>query len=163
MTAMLQEILYSLRSLRRTRGFTAVAVVTLALGISATTLVFTVINAVMLRPLPYPNQDQLVIPRWVGNQELASGAISAPAFFMLQERARSFESVAAIYDLDTGVNLITVGTTQYVKAMRVSEAFFRTVGITPIVGREFRPEEDQPGGQRVAIISYRLWELRFGK
>src|SRR6266853_3130987 len=137
MQRLLQDISYSLRSLQKTPGFTAMGIVSLALGIAANTVVFTIVNTTLLRPLPYTRPDRLVILTWYGPHGRLTKDISASAFFMLKERARSFESIAATHKVDAGVNVAAMGTPQYKKAGRVSLDYFRTLGASPILGREF--------------------------
>jgi putative ABC transport system permease protein len=163
MRTLLLDISYSLRSLRRTPGFTAMAVVTLALGIAANTIVFSIVNAALLRPLPYANPDRLVILTWYGPHGRLTRDISGSAFFMLKDRARSFQSIAAVHGVDAGVNMAAMGAPQYKKAQRVSLDFFRTLGVMPARGREFSADECRPGGPRVAVLSYGLWEQNYNK
>lgn len=163
MRTLLLDISYSLRSLRRTPGFTAMAVLTLALGIAANTVVFSIVNASLLRPLPYAKPERLVILTWYGPQGRLTRDISASAFFMLKDRARSFQSIAAVHVGDAGVNMAALGPPQYKRAQRVSLEFFRTLGVMPARGREFSAEESQPGGPRVAVLSYGLWEQNYNK
>src|SRR5215470_1765548 len=120
------EIVHAVRALRRTSGFSSVTVIILAVGISTNTIVFSVINAALLRPLPYPAPEQLVVLNWYSPGKLISQDISASAFFLLQEQARSFESVAAMTNLEGGVNLSGSGRPQYVKGFHVSSGFFHT-------------------------------------
>jgi putative ABC transport system permease protein len=161
MQTFLHDLRYAVRLLRKTRGFTLVAVIILAMGIASNTLVFSVVNAVLLHPLPYPDANRLVILHWQDQAGTSGGDITAPAFFMLKARAYSFESMAALLPFDAGVNLAGVGSPQYVKALRVSADFFPTLGVMPVIGRNFDAEEDQPHGPRVAILSYGLWKRDF--
>jgi len=100
MRVLLQDIGYALRSLRRTQTFTCIVIVTLAFGIAANTVVFTLINAAVLRPLPYPNPSQLTVLSWYGSQGALSADISASAFLKLREQARSLQSVTAVHNVD---------------------------------------------------------------
>ncbi len=164
MRTLIHDISYSLRSLQRTPGFTAMAVLTLALGIAANTVVFSIVNASLLEPLPYSHPDRLVILTWDGPQGRLTRDISAPAFFMLKERSRSFENITAVQGINAGVNVAAAGSPQYKKAQRVSLDFFRTFGVAPVHGREFSPDEDQPGaGRNVVIVSYGVWEQNYNK
>jgi putative ABC transport system permease protein len=155
--ALFQDVFYSFRSLQRERTFAFVAVFTLALGIAANTAVFSVVNAVMLRTLPYVNPQQLVVLSWYGPQGRLTLDVSAAAFFRLREEAHSFQSIAAHYASDTGVNLAASDPPQYAKAQRVSADFFHTLGVEPVIGRGFTSEEDTPGGPLAVILSYSLW------
>ena len=163
MRVLFQDIGYALRSLRRTQTFTCIVIVTLAFGIAANTVVFTLINAAVLRPLPYPKPSQLTVLSWYGSKGVLSADISASAFLKLREQARSLQSVAAIHNVDMGVNLVAAGKSQYANALHVSDDFFRTLGVLPLLGRTFAPEEEQPGGPHSAILSYALWARDFDK
>lgn len=149
-----------MRSLARTGGFTFIAVSLLALGISSTTVVFSVLDAVLLRPLPYPDASNLLVVHWRA-PFAAGGDISPQAFFLLKEQSRLFEKVSAVYPLNIGVNLTGAGPSRYLKALRVSHEFFQTLKTAPAIGRDFLPEEDRPGGPHVAVLSYRLWSSVF--
>lgn len=163
MRTLLQDISYSLRSLQKTPGFTAMGIVTLALGIAANTVVFSIVNATLLRPLPYTSPDRLVILTWYGPHGRLTRDISASAFFMLKDRARSFQNIAATHNVNAGVNVAAMGSPQYKKAERVSLDFFRTLGASPILGREFNADEEQAGGPQVVILSYGLWEQDYNR
>jgi predicted permease len=162
MRGILSDIWFSVRSLRRTPGYTYVAVITLALGMSASIVVFSLIDAAILRPLPYAQPDRLVVPSWYANHTLLSRDISASAFLLLRERARSFQKVAAIYDVESGANL-AAGTVEYVRIARVSGDFFSTLGAIPVAGRTFMPDEDLPGSPHTAVLSYGLAIRDFGE
>lgn len=153
-----QDMHLSLRALRKNLGFSLVAITTLAIGIAGTTVIFSIINAVMLHPLPYPGSDRLVVVYWQSQNDL-----TASAFFMLKDRARSFSSVAAIYAEDIGVNMAGDGTPQYVRALRVSKEFFQTMGIFPEIGNPFRAEDDQPDAPHTVVLSHDLWVRAFNK
>ena len=163
MRTLLQDISYSLRSLQKTPGFTAMGIVTLALGIAANTVVFSIVNATLLRPLPYTSPDRLVVLTWYGRHGRLTRDISASAFFMLKDRARSLQNIAATHNVNAGVNVATIGSPQYKKAERVSLDFFRTLGASPILGREFNSDEEQAGGPQVVILSYGLWEQNYNR
>ncbi len=152
---------YGARSLRKSPGFTLVAVLTLALGIGATTAIFSVMNAVLLRPLPYPDAGRLV---YVG-QQYRSGLMGAgePKFLFWREQSRSFEAMACYSGYGgAGGNLAGGGEAEYARGLRVSEDFFRVLGVYPARGRAFTREEDAPGGARVVILSDGLWRRSFG-
>jgi putative ABC transport system permease protein len=154
----IHDLSFSLRSLRRNWGFTFVAVLTLALGIAGNTAVFSVINAALFRPLPYPEPNRLMILRWQGQRD-----ISAPAFFMVKNRTQSFSFVTALYPVDVGVNISASGPSQYVKALSVSKDFFQTFGILPEIGNTFRAEQDQPNAPGTAVLSDGLWTRLFSR
>jgi predicted permease len=153
---------YGARSLRKSPGFTLVAVLTLALGIGATTAIFSVMNAVMFRPLPYPEADRLV---YVGQQYRSGLAGSGePKFLFWREQSRSFEALACYSGFGgAGGNLAGGAEAEHVRGVRVSEDFFRALGVYPVLGRAFTREEDTAGGARVAILSDGLWQRSFGK
>jgi putative ABC transport system permease protein len=154
-----------LRSLFRTPGFTVLAVATLALGIGATTTIFTVVNGVLLRPLPYEDPDRLAII-W---NDLGEGAQSLPAVSALdfrdyKERSSTFEGFAAA--AGPGVvrlrgNLTGDGDPEQVDLSPVTANFFPLFGVTPALGRNFTIEEEQLNGPRVVILSHRLWQRRY--
>lgn len=160
MGALLQDIRYSLRSLRNNRSFSCLAIALLALGIAANTVIFSVVDATLLRYLPYPDAGRLMILHW-HNARGSSGDISWQAFQLARNRARSFQNVSAIYPLEVGVNLSGIGAPHYAPALRVSIDFFKVLGTLPFAGREFRPEEELPNGPRTAIVSYEFWYQNF--
>src|SRR5579871_5372899 len=157
----LQEITYTLRSLRRAAAFPFISVGILALGIAGTTLVFSVINAAMLRPLPYPRPAQLVIFNWYSSGQFSSRDMPASTFLLLRDQVQSFQSLAAIHG--KGVNLSGSGGPRYAAGLFVSSSFFRTLDVAPQIGRVFTPEEDHPGGLHLAVISDGLWSQRFNR
>jgi len=160
MQTLLQDLRYGARMLLKEPGFTLIAVVTLALGISANTAVFSVVNAVLLRPLPYPDSDRLVTV-W-GNlhrEGLTKMTASVPELTDYQQRSRVFEQLAA-YGWQS-FNLTDNGNPERVVGARVTASLFPTLGVAPVLGRPFLPEEDQPGRDQVVMISHRLWRSRF--
>jgi putative ABC transport system permease protein len=158
--ALLQDVRYSLRSLRKTRGFFFIAIAILALGIAANTVIFSLLDATLLRYLPYPDAARLMVLHW-HNLRGSSGDISWQAFRLLRDRARSLQDVSAIYPLDIGVNLAGVGSPHYAPALRVSAGFFNVLGTLPLAGRSFRPEEEMANGPRAAVLSYGFWYQNF--
>ncbi|MFN0107533.1 MAG: ABC transporter permease [Blastocatellia bacterium] len=155
------DLRYGTRMLMKKPGFTLIAIFTLALGIGATTVIFTIVNSVLLRPLPYPDAERLV---FVGQQYQQGGVQGSgePKFLFWKEQSQSFEALACYsgYDGARG-NLAGGSDAEYVSGLRVSEEFFRVLGIFPARGRAFTKAEDTPGGERVAILSYGLWQRRF--
>jgi putative ABC transport system permease protein len=159
---LLQDLRYGLRWLRRNPGFAAVAVVTLALGIGATTAIFTVVNAVLLRPLPYPHPEELVyvqknlpppyggINPYAGNRE----------YVAWRNQSRTLSQIAAY--MYSWFNLTRGGEPERVTSGIATASFFSLLGLHPVVGRLFLPQEDRPGGPPVVILSYALWKRRFG-
>ena len=139
MYSFIRDLSLSLRSLRSSPGFTSLAVLTLALGIAGNTVIFSVINATLLKSLPYPEPQRLTIVRWTDQP-----AVSIPAFLMLENRAHSFASLAAWYPFDVGANVSATGSPQYVRALSVSKDYFQTLGVPLEIGNPFGAEETQP-------------------
>ena len=160
MTILWQDLRYALRMLRKSPGFTAVGVLTLALGIGANTAIFSVVQGVLLAPLPYPEPNHLVMV-WENNLKIKRlTLVSYPDFLDWQRNVRSFQQMAG-FDWQ-GRDLTLPGTPERINGMEISSGFFRTLGVRLALGREFSPEEDRHGGAAVAIISDRLWRNRFG-
>jgi putative ABC transport system permease protein len=157
---MLHDLRYAIRMLLKSPGFTAIAVAALALGISANTAIFTVIDRVLLRPLPYKDADRLVVLARKypdGN----AGSVSIPKF-MVWKTATSIENASA-YDFGgAGMNLSSDGLPEQVKTIHVSENYFRLFSVSPALGRTFSHDEDAPQGPKVVVISNGLWKRRFG-
>lgn len=154
-----QDLRYALRGLRNHRGFTAVAVLTLALGIGANTAIFTVINTVLLTPLPYEQPDQLVV--LVETVSERPVGVSYPNFVDWRNQTTALENVAAVRTRES-FNLTGAGESERLAGRLVSANFLATLGVKPIRGRDFLAEEDQPGAKPVVIISHALWQRRFG-
>jgi putative ABC transport system permease protein len=156
-----QNVHQGLRTLAKSPGFTGVAILTLALGIGANAAIFSVVNAVLLQPLSYPNPDRLV------ELELSSpdgdGDItSIPKFNVWRQQTQVFDSVAA-YDFGgPGINLTGGDRPEQLKGIRVSADYFRVFGAPMAIGRTFSAEEDRPGGTAVAVIGNGLWRSKFG-
>lgn len=158
----MNDLRYALRIFLKSPGFTLVAVLALALGIGANTAIFTVVDGVLLRPLPYPNPERIVMLDRLYQGNVIGGAISAAKYRFWKEQSRSFESAAAFDIFGSGVNLTGAGETERVASARVSSEFFRVLGVEPVLGRSFTEDEDGPGGPCVAVITSRLWHQRFG-
>ncbi|HEV2420125.1 MAG TPA: ABC transporter permease [Candidatus Acidoferrales bacterium] len=156
---LLQDLKFAFRMLRKSPVFTVTAVLTLALGIGANTAVFSVIDGVFLRPLPYPQPSRLVYPLWVGNREV-DDSIGAADYLFWKEHSHVFESAGA-YEPVSGSNLVAGQSARFVHVTRVSPGLFRTLGIQPTFGRDFTREEGQPVGPHAAILSYDLWKSLF--
>ena len=159
MDTLIKDIRYGLRSLAKRPGFTIIAVITLALGIGASTSIFSVVDAVLLRPLPYPHAEQIVQLREV-NEKGTKIAFAEPNFIDVRSRNRTLESVAQY----NGQLTTVTGATEPVRAMTfsVSSDFFRVLGTKALVGRTFLPEEQKPGGAPVAVVSYGFWQSLLG-
>lgn len=156
------DIRYALRTLGRSRGFTAVAVLILALGIGANTAIFSVIHAILLRPLPYETPEQLVVLRDSKMPQFPSFAAAPGRFVEWQRRARSFASIGAATSSASDVTITVDGEPERLRGARVSKELFQTLGVTPLAGRAFTADEDRASGPDVALISYGLWQSRFG-
>jgi len=155
----MQDVRYAIRMLAKNPGFTIIAVLTLALGIGANTAIFSVVNGVLLRPLPYPEPDRLVaLSEKTANFE--SSSISYPNFLDWQRHNTSFSAMAAYRQDD--LSLTGSGETERVRVGMVSHGFFEILGIRPVLGRLFAAEEDRLGTGRVAIIAGGLWQRKFG-
>ncbi len=161
MASFIHDLRFGLRILLRKFGFTLIAVLTLALGIGATTAIFSVVNAVLLRPLPYPEAERLV---FVGQQYRGGrSAAGEQKYLFWCEQQQSFEALTCFSTVGTrGGNLSGGSEAEFVEMLRVSEEFFRAFGVLPAMGRPFTKEEDTPGGARVAILSHSVWRNRFG-
>ena len=159
MGTFVKDLRYGLRMMAKNPGFTAVAVLTLALGIGVSTTLFSVVNGVLLNPLPYPQPDRLVAlysrtadsPRW---------SIPYPNFLDWVRDNRSFSALAAYREED--YNLTGMGEPERVAGEMVSASFFPVLGVMPALGRTFLPEEDQVGARPVVLISDSLWKRKFG-
>ncbi|MGA9769117.1 MAG: ABC transporter permease [Blastocatellia bacterium] len=160
METLLQDLRYGVRMLTQKPGFTIVALIALALGIGANTAIFSVVNAVLLRSLPYNNPDRLVVPATVKPGEYDLGAVSYADVVDWGKEDQVFEAVAAFQQ--RSADLTGNGDPVRVSAARVSEDYFRVMGADPLLGRTFIPEEQQPNGPPVVVLSYGLWQKRFG-
>src|ERR1700746_2365378 len=158
MNGVLQDVRYALRQLRKSPGFTAVAVLTLALGIGANTAIFSVVNGVLLNPLPFPNANRIV-SLFQDKPDFPEGSISYPNFLDWQRDNHSFEAIAAYrwaYGSITGS-----GQAEEVPAQHVSATFFPILGVKPALGRNFNADEDRRGANPTILISEGLWKRKF--
>ena len=158
----MNELRFALRQLRKSPAFTFIAILTLALGIGANTAIFSVVNAVILRPLPYQAPEQLV---WIWEtspkNEIEEEPLSFPNFNDFRQQAQSFEAVGAF----TGAAPILSGADgepERLTGAAVVGDFFSVLGVEPVLGRKFVPEENEDGKNRVAILSHAFWQRRFG-
>jgi putative ABC transport system permease protein len=161
MDSILKDIRYALRSLAKRPGFTAVAVVTLALGIGANSAIFSVVNAVLLRPLPFKEPDRLAVV-WErrANSGRANLPLSGHEYAAFKERTSSFEALAMFQP--NGFTLTGRGDPLMVDVGEASTEYFSIVGVPPLLGRTFAPGEDQNGGAKVVVLGHKLWSQRFG-
>jgi putative ABC transport system permease protein len=151
----------ALRLLTKDPIFTSIAVLTLGLGIGANTAIFTISNALLLRPLPYAHPDRLILVSGTRpNLPDDDGWLSWPFFKVLRDRSRSFSGLAAC--TFENFSLTGRGDPEQISGARASSSFFDVLGVKPLVGRTFTPHEDQPGGAPVVLISYQLWARLFG-
>ena len=159
MDTLLQDIRFGIRMIAKSPGFAAIAILTLALGIGANTALFSVVNGVLLNPLPYEQPDRLVAI-YAKTKEFSHSSISYPNFLDWVHDQHSFSSMAAFRGDD--YNLTGIGEPERVKTEMVSAEFFSLLGVKPVAGRLFRPEEDRVGAQPIALISGGLWKRKFG-
>src|SRR5215471_2863445 len=154
-----QDARFAARLLRKSPAFTLTAVLVLALGIGATTAIFSVVNAVLLRPLAFPEPDRLVMV-WERQPNGRTNVIQTQNFLDWRARNRSFSAISCIYGIS--MNLSGDGEPVQLPGMAVSAGFFEILRVAPILGRTFLPDEDVPGGRLVTVLSYGLWQRRFG-
>jgi hypothetical protein len=158
MESLRQDITYALRWLGRSRHFAAIAILTLAIGIGGTTTMFSVIHAVLLRPLPFDSPERLVAISHVWQGQPTT--MSAPNFHDARDQIRAIESAAAYREGD--MTLTGQGEPVRLSGARVSAGFFDVLGVRAALGRSFRPDENTPGKEKVAVIGQALWQQRFG-
>ncbi|MGA2742116.1 MAG: ABC transporter permease [Bryobacteraceae bacterium] len=166
MGILLQDVRYGLRNLARNPGFALVAMLTLALGIGANTTIFSVMNNTLLKPLPFPGADRLVLA-WetFGKGPDNWNIVSAPNFWDFKRQSGSFENMAIFDSAGRGYNLSAAGNRQeaeQVSGLRVSAGFFNVLGAKPLFGRTFLPEEETLGKDHEVVLSYGLWKTRYG-
>ncbi|HTM23601.1 MAG TPA: ABC transporter permease [Vicinamibacterales bacterium] len=159
-----RDVRYALRMLRKTPGFTAIALLTLALGIGANAAVFSAVDALLFEPLPYPHPDRLALmgrhyrsAKSGDDHEIGS---NGRMWFAVRDHTSKVD--VAVMGGTAGVNLVAAENVAYVSQQRVSAGYFRVLGIPPMIGREFTADEDRPGGQPVVILSHDLWQRLFG-
>lgn len=160
MDALIHDIRFAFRMLLKNPGFTAIALITLAVGIGANTAIFSVVNTVLLRPLPYKDPARLVM-LWQSSSIFGSylGA-SAPEYLDYRQRNRVFQSIGA-YSRQS-FNLTGGQEPQRIKAARVTASLFNVLGVSPMLGRTVSQQEDQTGGPKVVVLGYSLWRNTFG-
>jgi hypothetical protein len=162
MHTLLQDLRYAFRGMRRSPGFAIIAILALAIGIGANSAIFSIVNAVVLKPLPYDKPEQLV-QLWMRFTGIGipkdQNWVSAPEFTDLQQN-RSLSHIAAIDEVSYNININA--NPERVEAASVSPSFFPMLGVQATVGRVFLQEEGQPGREFVALLSDALWRRRFG-
>ena len=162
METLLKDIRYGLRGAWKRPGFTVVVLITLALGIGANTAIFSLINAVLIRPLPFQDPDHLV---WTwGNIRNGSNraSVSPLDFLDYRQRNQTFEEFAAMLSFPISANLTGGGEPQRLSAAGVTGNYFQALGVQPAMGRTFLPDNETTGRDQVAVLSYALWQKRFG-
>ena len=155
---LLQDLGYALRMLRKSPGFTAVAALTLALGIGANTAIFSAVNPILFEPLPYPHPERIMMI-W-GIFQGARSQISFHNYRELLERSRSFDALAIFEAWQP--TMTGAAEPERLNGQNVSYGYFRALGVAPVMGRDFQPADDTYHGPHVAILSYGLWQRRFG-
>jgi len=162
MDTLLQDIRYGMRMLRKSPAFTTVAIITLALGIGANTAIFSIVNAVLLRPLPFPQPDRLMFLTEMAQRPsclMAMSAISYPDFFDWRSQNHVFKGIAVYHENE--FTLTGSGQPLHVSGQTVSAGFFSVLGVEPLLGRGFLPEEEKPG-THVVVLSHSLWQSVYG-
>ena len=162
MNTLIQDIRYGLRLLLKNKGFTAVAILALALGVGANTAIFSLVNGILLRPLPFPNAEQIVYFEGRNpSQGITDSNISYPDFLDWSQQGDLLAAASAFYTGNS--NLAADGAEpERVPRAGVTSGFFSVLGVQPALGRAFVPEDDKPDGVTVAILSHGLWKRRFG-
>ncbi len=166
MTGILQDVRYAVRGLRKSPGFTMVAVLTLALGIGANTTIFSVTNATLLKPISFPDPARLVLVwQTFGKGPDDYNIVSAPNYWDFERQNHVFENIAVFDSAGRGYNLSSRASSrepEQVSGLRVTASFFRVLGVQPFLGRTFLPEEEIRGKDHEVILSYGLWQRRYG-
>jgi putative ABC transport system permease protein len=162
MNTLLQDLRHALRVLRAAPSFTVTAIAAIALGLGANTAIFSVVNSVLLKPLPFPEPDRIVLLMNSSPRGASPGA-SVPKFNVWRTQTSALQDVSA-YDFGgPGLNIGGGERPEQAKGIHVSHEFFRLFGVPVALGRPFTPEEDRPGGGNVVLISDGLWSRRYGK
>jgi putative ABC transport system permease protein len=157
----MNDLRFAIRQLAKSPGFTVFALITLAIAIGACTAIFSVVNGVLLRPIPYLNSDQLVVIRETHLPEFSDLKVAPGNFADWQRDSTSFAQLAA--DADQQVNLVGVGPPVHANGLYVTVNYLSTLGVSPVLGRDFRPEEGTEGHNNVAILTYRFWQQLGGQ
>src|SRR5579864_1231592 len=161
MDTMLKDLKHALRMLRQSPGFTTTAISALALGIGANTAIFSVVNTVLLKPLPYPQADRIVQLMNATPQGNFPGA-SVPKYNIWRAQTQVLDDVAAFDAGGPGINMSGADRPEQLKGIHVSYEFFNLFGAKPILGRTFSAAEDRPHGGNLVVLSNGLWKRRFG-
>lgn len=162
MNLLLKDLRYAARMLAKTPGFTAVALITLTLAIGANTAIFSIVNGMLIQPLPFPEPNELIQFMRGFKEGGVGGATSVPKYVYWEENSRDlYEGVAAFDNLGSGFNMAGDGMPERLIGSRVTHEFFSVFDSKPTIGRDFLPEEDRPGAAKVVILSHGLWKRRF--
>ena len=162
MDSVLKDLRFAIRSLLKRPGFTAITLIALALGIGANTAIFSLVNAVILRPLPYPDSDRLV---WVYGNIRNGGnraSVSPLDYLDYRNQNKTFEQFAALIVVPLPATLTGSGEPERLQASAVTGNFFQAYGVSPVLGRGFTLDNEKPGQNDVTVLSYALWQKRFG-
>src|SRR5881227_2082365 len=158
----MNDLTFALRQLRKSPGFTFVAVLTLALGIGANTAIFSIVNAVLLRPLPYPDADRIMVL----NESSGPGqdySVALPDYFDWQKDNTVFEHLAATHKESRNLSGLPWRDSEHISCALVTRNFFNIIGLPPQMGRTFSEEEDKVGAPPVVVISDHLWQHAFNR
>jgi putative ABC transport system permease protein len=158
-----QDVRYAVRALRKSPGFTLGAALALTLGIGANTTIFSVVNATLFRPLPFPDSARLAT-LWTGNLDdpRRRGIVSLPNYRDWRAQNHTFEDIAIFDSAGRGYGLTSHGDAEQVSGLRVTASFFSVLAVPPMLGRTFLPEEEEPGRDRVVVLSHGLWVRHYG-
>jgi putative ABC transport system permease protein len=162
MNRLLQDVRYALRVLAKNPSFSLIALFALAFSIGANTAIFSVVNSLLIKPLAYGNPDRLVRINNRDTKTAGINAVSPPGFADYRDKTSSYESMSAVYLGNIAMNFSEQGDPERLDGGRVSANFFDTLRVGPALGRTFVSEEDEPGRNRVVVLSYGLWQRRFG-
>ncbi len=157
-----QDLRYAFRTLGKSPGFSLVAVLTLGLAIGANTAIFSVVESVLLTPLPYPDPSALVEVWNTYLPQFPKAQLSSGDFLDFKRQATSFSEIACFIDIPQGFNLTSGGEAQRIEVRYASSGLFPLLGIRPSAGRTFTPEEDRPGNPPTVMVSHKLWQSQFG-
>ncbi|MGA3044451.1 MAG: ABC transporter permease, partial [Bryobacteraceae bacterium] len=157
LASLAQDLRYGFRTLRKSPGFTAVAMLALALGIGANTAIFSVVNGVLLRPLGYPDASRLLMI-FESNPDFSHSSVAYPNFLDWRRESRSFTGMAAVRSDD--FNFTGRGEPEHLSGVYASASLLPTLGVTPFMGRGFLPDEDRPGAACVVMLTYSFWKQR---